>query len=134
MIQLTQTGAERITEQDFLALHPSLSFPTPIPFSDYGWFVIAPAPVPTFDPVTSAVQEISPVYDTNHWIQQWSVVSLSAEQIAANQAAKVEQDNSRIKAEIAALDLRRIRPIAEGDTAYLTTLNAQITALRAQLK
>ena len=38
-----------------------------------------------------------------------------------------------IKAQIAELDLKRIRPMAEGDTAYLATLNAQITALRAQL-
>lgn len=39
-----------------------------------------------------------------------------------------------ILAELAALDLKKIRPIAEGDTAYLATLNAQTAALRAQLK
>ena len=42
--------------------------------------------------------------------------------------------NNSIKAQIAALDLKRIRPLAEGDTAYLAQLNTQIAALRAQLK
>lgn len=37
-------------------------------------------------------------------------------------------------AKIAALDQKRIRPLAEGDTVYLAKLNEQIAALRAQLK
>lgn len=41
--------------------------------------------------------------------------------------------NDPIIAEIAQLDLKRIRPLAEGDSAYLATLNAQIAALRAKL-
>lgn len=48
-----------------------------------------------------------------------------------------EPPNPRIaelKAELSALDIRRIRPTAEGDTAYLTTLNAQSVALRAELQ
>ena len=42
--------------------------------------------------------------------------------------------NATILAQIAALDMKRIRPLAEGDTAYLTTLNDKIFALRATLK
>ena len=44
-----------------------------------------------------------------------------------------ESINAPIIAEIAQLDLKRIRPLAEGDSAYLATLNAQIAALRAKL-
>ena len=40
---------------------------------------------------------------------------------------------TKIRAEIASLDVRRIRPLAEGDTAYLADLNAQMAALRARL-
>ena len=40
---------------------------------------------------------------------------------------------AEIKAELVALDMRRIRPLAEGDTEYLATLNAQAVALRAEL-
>lgn len=42
--------------------------------------------------------------------------------------------NSAIKSKIAELDTKRIRPLAEGDTAYLAQLNEQIAALRGQLK
>ena len=38
-----------------------------------------------------------------------------------------------IKAQLDALDIKRIRPTAEGDAAYLATLNVQAVALRAQL-
>ena len=41
---------------------------------------------------------------------------------------------AELKAELAALDIKRIRPTAEGDTAYLTTLNAQAVVLRAELQ
>lgn len=44
-----------------------------------------------------------------------------------------ESINAPIIAEIAQLDIKRIRPLAEGDSAYLATLNAQISALRAKL-
>ena len=39
---------------------------------------------------------------------------------------------SAIDAQLAALDIKRIRPTAEGDATYLATLNAQAVALRAQ--
>ena len=46
----------------------------------------------------------------------------------------VPPTQDQIKAELAALDLKRIRPTAEGDAAYLATLNAQAVALRGQFK
>jgi hypothetical protein len=42
--------------------------------------------------------------------------------------------NIAIKAQIAVLDLKRIRPLAEGDADYLKVLTDQIVALRSQLK
>jgi len=45
-----------------------------------------------------------------------------------------QSHNAPIIAKMDALDLKRIRPLAEGDTAYLATLNTQIAALRATLK
>ena len=41
---------------------------------------------------------------------------------------------AEIKAELAALDVKRIRPLAEGDAEFLATFNAQAVALRAELK
>lgn len=40
----------------------------------------------------------------------------------------------QIKQELAALDVKRIRPLAEGDADYLATLNAQTLTLRNELK
>ena len=41
---------------------------------------------------------------------------------------------AELKAQILAIDLKRIRPLAEGDTEYLATLNAQLLPLRAELE
>jgi len=49
-------------------------------------------------------------------------------------AQAVELHNAPIIAKMDALDMKRIRPLAEGDTAYLATLNTKIAALRATLK
>ena len=49
-------------------------------------------------------------------------------------SAEKKRFNDIVKAEIAALDSKRIRPLAEGDLAYLAKLNEQIATLRAKLK
>ena len=41
---------------------------------------------------------------------------------------------AEIKIELSELDQRRIRPMSEGDTDYLATLNEQAVALRAELQ
>ena len=41
---------------------------------------------------------------------------------------------AQIKQELAALDARKIRPLTEGDTAYLAMLNAQTLVLRTELE
>lgn len=41
---------------------------------------------------------------------------------------------AEIKAELTAIDQRRIRPLAEGDTDYLATLNTQAATLRTELQ
>ena len=41
---------------------------------------------------------------------------------------------AEIKAELAAIDIKRIRPVAEGDIGYLDLLNKQAVALRAELR
>lgn len=41
---------------------------------------------------------------------------------------------AEIKAELIALDIKRIRPLAESDADYLANLNAQAVALRLELK
>lgn len=53
---------------------------------------------------------------------------------AAEVAAKTRADRiAQTKLELAILDGKKIRPLAEGDAAYLATLNAQTATLRAEL-
>jgi len=53
---------------------------------------------------------------------------------AAEVAAKSRTDRiAQIKLDLAALDIKKIRPIAEADAAYLATLNAQSVVLRTEL-
>jgi hypothetical protein len=59
---------------------------------------------------------------------------LIAEQPPAMVAAQVLADRiAQLKADLSALDFKKIRPLAEGDAAYLATLNAQSATLRAEL-
>lgn len=51
-----------------------------------------------------------------------------------NPAREKNEFNAAIKKQIEALDIKRIRPLAEGDALFLDGLNKQIAALRAQLK
>lgn len=64
------------------------------------------------------------------------VIDLTTDEIAALNARVVPASelNAPILAKIAVLDLKRIRPLAEGDTVFLAKLNDQVKALRAQLK
>jgi len=63
-----------------------------------------------------------------------STFTPTPEYAAQAAAAETAAWNAGIKTQLDALDIKRIRPTAEGDTAYLTTLNAQALALRGQLK
>ena len=49
------------------------------------------------------------------------------------QSAKIERI-AQIKAELNLIDSRSIRPIRDGDTEYLETLNAQVVELRQELR
>lgn len=72
-----------------------------------------------------------------HLLPAGSVQITDAEADAIRAAEQAKLPNPRIaaiKAELAAIDQKRIRPLAEGDTAFLKTLNDQAIALRAELQ
>lgn len=76
--------------------------------------------------------------------EEQEVTELEYEAALLLQPRTPAEQNSAITAQIAALDQKRIRPLAElvgkpydptsGDAFYLAQLNEQIVALRAQLK
>lgn len=66
-----------------------------------------------------------------NWPQ--GLTEATAEQIAALTPIPPNPRIAEIKAELAAIDLKSIRPAREGDTARLATIEAQAVALRAEL-
>lgn len=84
----TQTAFANHSE--IRAAHPDVSFPAVITdhtLAAHGIYPVLPT-VPDYDPLTHSVREIAPELTAlGHYEQRWEVVALSAEQIAANQAA-----------------------------------------------
>lgn len=93
-----ESGAYPLSERDIREAHPNTSFAEPFQAPDgYAW--VFPAPAQTYDPITQVVREIAPA-DTikGHWEQQWEVIDLDAETVAANQAAAAVQAREAAKA------------------------------------
>lgn len=94
------------THSEIRTAHPDVSFPsvmTDDTLASHGVYPVAPTTA-THDPITQAVRETSPVLtDKGHWEQQWEVVALDAESIAANQAAKEIADSKALDAKYNAL-------------------------------
>jgi hypothetical protein len=87
---LTKDGTSTITQQQFIALHPSLAFPQIIPYADFGYFVVHPQGQSAYDPITQSVHDTgTAVKDTvtGEWLQVWAVTTVSA----AEQAARLAQ-------------------------------------------
>lgn len=121
------------TEQDIREAYPNVAFPHPfVAPAGYAW--VFPTPQPQYDPLTQkAVSGPPELTAAGKYQATWTVVDLPAEVAAANVAESNRVKNSGTLAQIAALDLKRIRPLAEGDTEYLQTITDQIKTLRAQL-
>lgn len=98
----TQTMTQH-SEQDIRAAYPNTSFPTPFKPPEV-YVLVFPAPRPTHDPITQGVIEATPVLtDKGHYEQQWEVVALDPETVAANQAADAARIAAADAARIAAL-------------------------------
>ena len=124
---------QQCTERDIRAAFPNTSFADPFVAPD-GYVWVFPAPQPTFDPITQTVREIAPVLtDKGHWEQQWEVVDLDAETLAANQAATNAARKQAILAELQTIDLKSIRALREGYQPKIDELDAQAVALRTEL-
>ena len=125
------------TESEIRAAHPNTSFATP--FSPDGYAVVHDAGQPDYDKYTQTIQLGAPVEALpNHWEQTWSVIQLEGDQLIDAQAQKLEDENAKIKADIAALEEkvtpRRTREaILAIDTVWLADVELQIQELRGQL-
>lgn len=73
--------------------HPGTSFPVGWPggvLGDDEYVVVAEIAPPTFDPATQKIVDVNPAQVSGVWIQQWSIVELTAGEIADRLQAKRE--------------------------------------------
>lgn len=76
-----------VSVTEFKERHPNVSFGVQIPFADYGYAVVFPAPAPSFDSITQHVHEIAPVLTQLGTYQQaYEVLALDDGMIATNRA------------------------------------------------
>ena len=124
-----------VSEQDFINRHPDISFPTTIPYEDFGYAVVFPTPQPTTDWYHLA-REITPVLtDKGHWEQQWEVVDVTRtpEEVAAKQRADILAQITALESQQTDRMVREAALGIAGGKARLEEINTQIDALRAQL-
>lgn len=96
----TETQEYPVTERAIRLLNPNVSFPTPF-VAPEPYQLVFGTPAPTIDSVAQAARETAPVKTAKgHWEQQWEVVDLDAEVVAANQAAVAMERQSRIAADV----------------------------------
>lgn len=62
---------------------------TPDEAALFGVFALQETPEPTFNAATQAVKEVEPAFVDGAWAQQWSVVELAPEEVAAIDAGRV---------------------------------------------
>lgn len=60
-----------------------------------GFYVVNPV-TPHFDPIRQSATEMTPAALDGKWYQVWQISDLPADQVAANQAAKLEADEMRV--------------------------------------
>ncbi len=71
--------------------YPDTSFPQPYELADltvFGVHEVVEIDAPAFDPETQRIEELTPALVNDTWTQQWAVIDLDAEVIAANATTK----------------------------------------------
>ena len=87
--------------QDLKQAHPNTSFTLPLVASeltDFGVVEVVDTDQPVFDPRTQRIEESFPMLVDGEWRQQWSITSLSADEIQAiedSQAQSVRTERNR---------------------------------------
>ena len=130
----TQTMAYPVYQNQIQAEYPNTSFPTPF-VAPEPYAPVMESPQPSFDPITQAVVQGTPVQTDGEWWQTWTVVDLDAEQIAYNQAQKAQQNKTQATQILSSTDWTSIADVADPakSNPYLTN-QAEFTAYRSTVR
>ena len=130
----TQTMAYPVYQNQIQAEYPNTSFPTPF-VAPEPYAPVMESPQPSFDPITQAVVQGTPVQTDGEWWQTWTVVDLDAEQIAYNQEQKAQQNKTQATQILSSTDWTSIADVADPakSNPYLTN-QAEFTAYRSTVR
>ena len=130
----TQTMAYPVYQNQIQAEYPNTSFPTPF-VAPEPYAPVMESPQPSFNPITQAVVQGTPVQTDGEWWQTWTVVALDAEQIAYNQAQKAQQNKTQATQILSSTDWTSIADVADPakSNPYLTN-QAEFTAYRSTVR
>lgn len=95
MTKLIKDG-EVITNQQFVALYPNITFPLQIPYADYGWNVVFPKPQPSYNELTHKVIPAVPALNQlGEYEETWEVVALTQNESTAKTQENLTAFNKR---------------------------------------
>ena len=124
-----------VSEQDFINRHPDISFPTAIPYEDFGYAVVFPTPQPATDWYHLA-REIAPVLtDKGHREQQWEIIEIqrTPEEVTAKQRSDILAQITALESQQTPRMLREAALDINGGKELLADINVHIETLRTQL-
>ena len=124
-----------VSEQDFINRHPNTSFPTAIPYDDFGYAVVFSTPQPETDWYHLAREIVPVLTDKGHWEQQWEIIEIqrTPEEVTAKQRADILAQITALESQQTDRMIREAALDINGGKELLAGINAQIEALRAQL-
>ena len=97
---------------DLIRANSNTSFPagplSPETLAEYNVYPVHYSDQPVVDVLTQRMVEIAPLYDGQSWIQQWSVESLSQEEISAMTDAQASAIRADRNARLAACDWTQV--------------------------
>ena len=130
----TQTMAYPVTQDQIQAEYPNTSFPTPF-VAPEPYEPVLETPQPSYNPITQAVIQGTPVQTDGEWWQTWTVVDLDAEQIAYNQAQKAQQNKTKAKQILTNTDWTSIADVADPAKSNPYLVNqAEFIAYRSTIR
>lgn len=87
------------SQTDLARENPDTSFPSslmsPASLAEWNVYPVQYSPTPSFDPRTEKLVELTPINVGGSWVQQWSVVGLTPEEIQALTNAQADAVRSQ---------------------------------------
>lgn len=116
-IESGQVAAYPFNAVDLRIANPNTSFPAEMPdatLAEWGVFPVARTEPPAYDPATHRLQEERPVQSGIGWVQAWTLVPLTPEELVVRYQQKADAVRSEREALLTACDWTQLddTPIA----------------------